>query len=86
VCTARTLEGGCKVPVGTRSTWRAGTNDLTLYGCVVSIDGCQFVDAFLDAHVLSMADADQLGVNVAALIRERGGMDILDAIRLHDAE
>lgn len=78
----RTLEGGCKVPIGVHSSFdEENANVLTLYACVAELDGVVFVEKSLSGVVMSEEAADELGAAVAKCILQNGGGEILAAIR-----
>jgi hydroxymethylbilane synthase len=61
-----TLEGGCRVPIGTIG--RTNEQSLSLYACVFSLDGAEKISSNADA---SLSEAEQLGKQVAHdLIRQ----------------
>ncbi|KAJ1784972.1 porphobilinogen deaminase, partial [Coemansia sp. RSA 2167] len=74
----RVLEGGCSVPIGVRSTWDG--EQLEVKCIVASPDGSQAVEAGTAAQVTNDDQARALGVQVAALMRERGADAVLKAI------
>ncbi|KAJ2501048.1 hypothetical protein GGH96_002269 [Coemansia sp. RSA 1972] len=74
----RVLEGGCSVPIGVRSTWSG--EQLEVKCIVASPDGSQAVEAGAAAQVTNGDQARALGVQVAALMRERGADAVLKAI------
>ncbi|KAF8628802.1 hypothetical protein AX15_003717 [Amanita polypyramis BW_CC] len=81
----RVLEGGCSVPVGVTSLLRPGitgaqSGELSLTGCVTSIDGLSHVEQTLKRDVESQADAEELGVEVAKALLEAGAKRILDGV------
>jgi hydroxymethylbilane synthase len=71
----RSLEGGCQVPIGV-NTEIDGEN-LTLTGVVASIDGQNLVK---DTVSGAASDAENLGIELAELLRQQGAQEILDAI------
>ncbi|KAL0076601.1 porphobilinogen deaminase [Phycomyces blakesleeanus] len=86
----RTLEGGCSVPIGVKTTLELGDESkmsLSLRGLVASLDGQQVVE-YEDTISLQGADdakkfalAETLGTRVATKLIEMGANKILDAIR-----
>lgn len=72
----RRLEGGCQAPIGAYAKLEADA--LTLEGCVASLDGSLMVR---DAARGSPADTEALGVELAETLLEKGGGDILSAVR-----
>jgi hydroxymethylbilane synthase len=71
----RTLEGGCQVPIGVNTTIEGNT--LTLTGMVASLDGQKLIK---DTVKGSPENADQLGIDLANLLREKGADQILAEI------
>lgn len=71
----RDLEGGCQVPIGV-NTEIQGEN-LTLTGIVASVDGQQLVK---DTVTGLAKNAEQLGTELANLLREQGAQEILAEI------
>ncbi|MDB9496866.1 hydroxymethylbilane synthase [Spirulina major CS-329] len=71
----RELEGGCQVPIGVNS--RIEGNTLTLVGMVASLDGQQLIKDTISGPV---DQAEQLGANLAAMLKEQGAGEILAAI------
>ncbi|MFB6319446.1 MULTISPECIES: hydroxymethylbilane synthase [unclassified Saccharicrinis] len=74
----RTLEGGCQVPVGCYTELKEGR--LTLKGFVASVDGSRYISEVLSGDA---AQAENLGIELAEKLIERGGKDILDEIRVN---
>ena len=68
------VEGDCRVPVGGLATYDRGL--LRLKAFVGSPDGAAYIE-----HTALGEDAAQLGRSVADLLLERGGREILDALR-----
>jgi hydroxymethylbilane synthase len=75
----RTLEGGCSVPIGVKTTW-SDSGKLELNGIVVSIDGIEAVDASATATINSDEEAEELGKTVAKGLVQKGASKILDVI------
>ncbi|MBE9047629.1 hydroxymethylbilane synthase, partial [Pleurocapsales cyanobacterium LEGE 10410] len=71
----RELEGGCQVPIGVNTSIENDT--LTLKGMVASLDGKQLIK---DAVSGSSKEAEQLGKDLAAKLREQGAGEILAKI------
>jgi hydroxymethylbilane synthase len=71
----RTLEGGCQVPIGVNTTIEGDT--LTLTGMVASLDGQKLVKDTVTGH---RDQADQLGINLANILKEKGADQILAEI------
>lgn len=72
----RKLEGGCSVPVGAYG--RVDDGQLTLDGCVVSLDGARSVRDRIHG---AMSDAEQLGLALAEQLLGAGADEILEEIR-----
>ncbi|NRB07890.1 MAG: hydroxymethylbilane synthase [Richelia sp.] len=71
----RTLEGGCQVPIGVNT--EISGNTLTLTGIVSSVDGKRLVK---DTVSGTTQDAEQLGNQLAEILRQQGAQEILDEI------
>ena len=71
----RTLEGGCQVPIGVNTTIEGDT--LTLIGMVASLDGKRLIK---DTVAGSIANAEELGIQLAEELRNQGAQEILDEI------
>lgn len=71
----RELEGGCQVPIGVNT--EINGDNLTLTGIVASVDGQKFVQ---DTVTGKAQDAEQLGEELAHLLRTQGAQEILDEI------
>ncbi|MBD2356944.1 hydroxymethylbilane synthase [Tolypothrix sp. FACHB-123] len=71
----RDLEGGCQVPIGVNTEITGDT--LTLTGIVASVDGQNIVK---DTVTGEAKNAEQLGTQLAHLLREQGAQEILDVI------
>jgi hydroxymethylbilane synthase len=78
----RTLEGGCSVPIGVESNYKADEGLLTLSGIVVSVDGSEFVEGTVASVVYTDTDAEQAGKDLAADLIAKGAKKILDDIHL----
>lgn len=76
----RHLQGGCQVPIGAFATLTQDT--LWLRGLVGSPSGEKLIEAELQGNV---ADAEQLGMQVAEQLLQRGAGEILNAV-YRDAE
>ena len=72
----RTLEGGCQIPVGSYS--RIEGNNFRLTGFISSIDGSQFLKESIDGNI---SQAVELSVRLATSLYNKGGREILKAIR-----
>jgi hydroxymethylbilane synthase len=71
----RDLEGGCQVPIGVNTEIKG--DDLTLIGIVASVDGQQLVQ---DTVTGLAKNAEQLGTELANILREKGAQEILAEI------
>lgn len=71
----RELEGGCQVPIGVNTEIHDG--NLTLTGIVASVDGQKLVQ---DTVTGAVEDAEELGKELAAILRQQGAQEILDEI------
>ncbi|GAX38121.1 hydroxymethylbilane synthase [Nodularia sp. NIES-3585] len=71
----RILEGGCQVPIGVNTV--IDGDNLTLSGIVASVDGQKLVK---DTVTGAAKNAEQLGAELAALLREQGAQEILEEI------
>lgn len=71
----RTLEGGCQVPIGVNTNIEDDT--LTLTGMVASLDGQKLLK---DTVIGNPNKADQIGIDLANLLREKGADQILAEI------
>ncbi|MBK1987814.1 hydroxymethylbilane synthase [Sphaerospermopsis aphanizomenoides BCCUSP55] len=71
----RSLEGGCQVPIGV-NTEIVGDN-LTLTGIVASVDGQKLVKDIVTGLA---KDAEQLGTELANILRQQGATEILEEI------
>lgn len=72
------LEGGCSIPVFGNCTLE--NNQLSLKGGIVSLDGKQLLKETLTDDI---ANAEQLGINLAKKIVSLGGDKILEEIKLN---
>ena len=81
----RTLEGGCKVPIGVWTSWDREQKVLELYGCVASLDGKVIIGNTRTVSVSNENEATELGAIVASFILDNGGREILQQVRA-DAE
>lgn len=73
------LDGGCQVPIGAYA--RIEDGELVLDGMVGSVDGSEIVRATAKG---SIEDPIALGEQVTDMLRERGAVTILNAIRTAD--
>jgi hydroxymethylbilane synthase len=71
----RNLEGGCQVPIGVNTQIDGDT--LTLTGMVASLDGKRMIK---DTVSGAASDAEQIGIQLAHLLREQGASAILEEI------
>jgi hydroxymethylbilane synthase len=71
----RELEGGCQVPIGVNTTIEG--DRLTLVGMVSSLDGQRLVT---DTITGLATNAEQIGKDLAHLLRSQGAQTILDEI------
>ena len=71
----RELEGGCQVPIGVNSVIEG--ENLTLTGIVASVDGQQVVK---DTVTGKVNEPENVGVELAQLLRKHGAKEILDTI------
>jgi hydroxymethylbilane synthase len=75
----RTLEGGCQIPVGSYSRIQNGKFEIT--GFISSINGEEFLRERAEGPV---DQAVELSVQLAESLLDKGGREILKAIRLED--
>lgn len=75
----RTLEGGCSVPIGVKTTWEED-GALHMLVRVSSLDGTQNVEADERAKVSSQAEAEVFGHAVAQKLVVGGCVPILEKI------
>lgn len=71
----RELEGGCQVPIGVNT--EINGDNLTLTGIVASVDGQKIAK---DTVTGAAQDAEQLGKELAQILRKQGAQEILDEI------
>ena len=71
----RELEGGCQVPIGVNSSIDGDT--LNLIGMVASLDGKRLVK---DSVSGSPQEAEELGKQLAEILRGQGAQEILEEI------
>ncbi|KAH6917152.1 porphobilinogen deaminase [Coprinopsis sp. MPI-PUGE-AT-0042] len=76
----RVLEGGCSVPVGVAS--EIVGDELSLTGCVTSLNGGEHVEEVLKETVKSSEDAERLGEKLARTLINNGAKKILDEINV----
>ena len=72
----RELEGGCQIPIGALATILGEM--LYLDAVVGSLDGRKIIRAF---KIGAPADAEQIGINLAKELLQRGAGEILEHIR-----
>lgn len=78
----RVLEGGCKVPVATRSTLNG--DRLTLYGTVMHLTGIPAVETEYCISIEQQncfQQAEKAGIEVARILIEKGAKGILEQVR-----
>ena len=71
----RELEGGCQVPIGVNT--RIENDTLTLIGMVASLDGKRLIKDTVSGN---SNEAEQIGKDLAAKLREQGAGEILAKI------
>ncbi|KAJ7129131.1 porphobilinogen deaminase [Mycena epipterygia] len=80
----RVLEGGCSVPVGVATRLDidadAEVGELSMTGCVTSLDGRVHVEHSVKENVGSVEDAEGVGARLANILLETGARKILDDI------
>ena len=64
------LEGGCRVPIG--AVGRANGNDLSLFGCIYSLNDRKKISAFAQG---TLAEAEMLGEKVGKHLIKQGAKD-----------
>ncbi|VVT57279.1 uncharacterized protein SAPINGB_P005635 [Magnusiomyces paraingens] len=77
----RTLEGGCSVPIGVKTSFISPGN-LEFTGIVVSVDGTEYVNETVTGKVTTDKEANELGELLAKRLIENGAKKILDQIHL----
>ncbi|KAA8914852.1 porphobilinogen deaminase, dipyromethane cofactor binding domain-containing protein [Sphaerosporella brunnea] len=75
----RTLEGGCSVPIGVKTSWESD-GQLRMLARVSSVDGAQVVEADECAAVSNQEEAETFGRAVAQKLVELGATPILKKI------
>eukprot|EP00474_Spongospora_subterranea_P009386 CRZ09844.1 hypothetical protein [Spongospora subterranea] len=75
----RTLEGGCKVPIGVNAKLVDGV--MTIYGAVIGLDGEQMIEETLSGSCLTQPEADRLGQNLGLALKDKGATSLLRQIR-----
>ena len=80
----RTLEGGCSVPVGVETQYLSNPcpafKKLELRAIIVSLDGQTAIEHVESRNVKNLQDAESLGVDVAQILIEGGGKNILEEL------
>lgn len=78
----RILEGGCSVPVGaeTELSTQEGQQILTLRANIASLDGQTCIEHHISRPVRNIAEAEQLGSDMAVHLIQRGGKAILEEL------
>ena len=66
-----TLEGGCRVPIGTIG--RAEDKSLALYACMFSLDGAEKIVA---ATKGALSEAEEMGKRVAQKLLKQGAKEL----------
>ncbi|GAM22663.1 hypothetical protein SAMD00019534_058380, partial [Acytostelium subglobosum LB1] len=77
----RDLEGGCHVPIGVNTT--ISGNQLMIEGIVLSLDGSKSVKL---SHQGDIATPEQVGRELATMLKQHGAMEILEEINRSAAE
>ncbi len=72
------LGGGCQVPTGAWGRFKDGDERLTLDGCVAALDGQRL---FRERMTCAPAEAEATGRTLARRLLDRGGAEVLRAIR-----
>ncbi len=76
----RTLEGGCQIPIGALASLEGEHFNLSAF--VGTLDGKDTLrESLVKSNVLSVADAEAVGIELAEHLREKGCDNILSAIR-----
>ena len=65
------LEGGCRVPIG--AVGRANGSNLSLHGCIFSLDGREKLDAFAEGNI---NEAEAIGKRVAQSLVKQGARSL----------
>jgi hydroxymethylbilane synthase len=73
---SRALGGSCDVPLAAYAIWE-GSDSLYLRSFVASTDGQSMCQSEKKLSVASMADADQMGLQVADELIAQGAKDLL---------
>jgi len=69
--------GGCSMPVGALAIFQS-LGQLTLTGCITSLDGKQ---VFREAMTATATEAEELGINLANHLLEKGARAIVQELR-----
>ena len=72
------LQGGCSTPIGVRAKYLPDYRNLTITGCVASLDGSRLVRQKLSSDD---EDAQVLGLKLANLMMEGEAKEILEELR-----
>ncbi|XBW36420.1 hypothetical protein QEN19_001999 [Hanseniaspora menglaensis] len=81
----RSLEGGCSVPIGVESYFNHETKELTLHGCVISVDGQTSVESSITKKIEDVhMDSTEVGILLSAELCKHGAKEILESIRFED--
>jgi len=75
----RELMGGCATPISALA--EIADDEITLKGNILSLDGKQKIEVIKKA---TLANATQIGMEAANEIKEKGGAEIIKAIRNND--
>jgi hydroxymethylbilane synthase len=75
----RTLEGGCSVPIGVKTSWEH-EGELRMLARVSSVDGTEMVETDERAAVANQAEAETFGCAVAQKLVDLGATPILKKI------
>ncbi|CCF59575.1 hypothetical protein KAFR_0H01650 [Kazachstania africana CBS 2517] len=79
----RSLEGGCSVPIGVKSSYDRETKILTLKGIVTDMDGVKFVEDVYGKKInVIQEDAIDCGAKLADKMISNGAKEILDEINI----
>ena len=80
----RVLEGGCSVPVGVWTTLTPVVQDqeahLKIDAVIASLAGDRSITASIEGVIKSNQDAEALGKEIAFMLIERGGKEILEEL------
>lgn len=80
----RTLEGGCSVPVGVETRYLTNAcpafKKLELRAIIVSLDGKTAIEHVESRNVKNVKEAEELGFDVAQVLIDGGGKNILEEL------